>query len=267
MQTRRKTERAPRVRQPSFPRHGGARRGAGRKPKGARARVSHRARGAFAARYPVLVTLKTASGQPSLRRAQAREVVFAALAAARERLGMRVVHFSIQTNHVHALVEAGDARALSRGMQGLAVRIARALNRLWKRRGRSWCDRFHSRVLRTPREVRNALVYVLHNARKHGATILGIDPCSSGGAFNGWSELRAASVSATRAPPVVRARTWLLSVGWRRHGRISIHARPCMPARGDRTIRSLRDVACPAGTRESASRARVECRAASPVVR
>lgn len=165
MHTRRKTDRAPRVRQLSLLRHGGARRGAGRKPNGVRARVSHRSRGVLAARFPVLVTLKVASGQPSLRRAHARELVFAALAAARERHGMRVVHFSVQANHLHALVEASDARALARGMQGLAVRIARALNRLWGRSGRLWCDRFHSRVLRTPREARNALVYVLHNAR------------------------------------------------------------------------------------------------------
>ncbi|HKO91462.1 MAG TPA: hypothetical protein VJU61_09940, partial [Polyangiaceae bacterium] len=73
----------------------------------------------------------------------------------------RIVHYSIQSNHVHLLVEADDRRALTAGLRGLFVRIAGALNRLWQRRGGVFADRFHERELRTPREVRNSLLYVL----------------------------------------------------------------------------------------------------------
>ena len=61
-------------------------------------------------------------------------------------------------------------------------------NRLWKRLGKVFDDRFYDRVLRTPREVRNALAYVLDNARRHGV-VIGPgepDPFSSGRWFDGW---------------------------------------------------------------------------------
>ena len=102
-------------------------------------------------------------------------------------------------------------------MKGLCVRIARALNRLWKRAGSVFSDRYHAHVLKTPREVRNALNYVLHNAARHGSRLGGPDPCSSGAWFDGWRhDLRLARVAP--ASPLPRAITWLLRVGWRRHG-------------------------------------------------
>jgi len=107
-------------------------------------------------------------------------------------------------------------------MQGLLVRVARALNRLWGRDGSVFSDRYHARQLRTPKEVRTALAYVLQNARHHGLRILGIDPFSSGRWFDGWSrKIRVA----TRLPGTT-ARTWLLRVGWRRHGLIGLEEVP-----------------------------------------
>lgn len=203
-------------------RRGGARPGAGRKPKGAVALVSHARRENVDLRTPVLVTWKLVRGLPSLRRAAVRDVLFDAISAARERHGMRVVHFSIQSNHVHAIVEARDATALARGAQGLSVRSAKALNRVWGRSGRVFADRYHSRALRTPREVRHALAYVLNNARKHELRVEGIDPYSSGAAFDGWRERGAGRLVLGRALPVARARSWLLTVGWRRHGLVSV---------------------------------------------
>jgi REP element-mobilizing transposase RayT len=151
-----------------------------------------------------------------------------------ERFGFRLVHFSIQSNHLHLLAEATDRRSLWRGMQGLLVRIARALNKLWTRRGKVFGDRYHARALRTPREVRFALVYVLHNARRHGVRVLGIDVYSSGPWFDGWVE---ACTPPARAAPGVWARTWLLREGWRRHGRIGFDERPRKPGSATRPAR------------------------------
>src|SRR5262249_23284883 len=136
----------------------------------------------------------------------------------------RLVHFSIQSTHLHLIAEAEDRRELARGVKGLLVRSARALNRLWRRRGQVFADRYHEHVLRTPREVRAALAYVLLNARKHGLRIAGIDPGTSGCWFDGWVEPRQGPesiVTTTDSPceaSVARARTWLLRIGWRRHG-------------------------------------------------
>jgi REP element-mobilizing transposase RayT len=141
-----------------------------------------------------------------------------------ERFGFRLVHYSVQSNHLHLLAEAKDRKSLWRGLQGLFVRIAKNLNKLWERRGRAFDDRYHRRLLRTPREVRNALCYVLHNAQRHGLRIAGIDPCSSGPWFDGWSS--GSRVRTAGQGPVVRARTWLLGAGWKRRGRIGVDERP-----------------------------------------
>src|SRR5262249_53817234 len=183
--TRRRRRPASCARQLTIFHRGGKRPGAGRKPKGARAGVPHRKRPALAPRFPVLVTARLFERMPSLRKDATLATLRRAFAAASERNGLRLIHFSIQSNHLHLIAEAHGAEALSRGMQGLLVRVARALNRLWGRKGSVFADRYHSRILRTPREVRHALAYVLNNARKHGCFFAGIDPFSSGRWFDG----------------------------------------------------------------------------------
>jgi putative transposase len=134
----------------------------------------------------------------------------------------------VQSNHLHLLIEARDQATLARGMQGLSVRIAKALNRHWNRHGTVFSDRYHARALRTPREVRNALVYVLQNARKHGWRGTGLDPLSSASRFDGWADDGAAAQAGSGLPPapVVAARTWLARTGWKRCGRIRTNEVP-----------------------------------------
>jgi putative transposase len=231
--SRRGPKRRKRPRQTDLPfKHwGGTRPGAGRKPKGARAGVSHKTRAPLASRYPVHVTVRVREKLPSLRNERTFRVLQRAFGAGCDRFGFRLVHFSVQSNHVHMLAEALDRRALSRGMQGLGVRIAKALNKHWDRKGTVFADRYHDRILRTPREVRHALVYVLHNARKHGKRFTGWDFFSSAPWFDGWREHIAESVKGLvrGTPPLAAARTWLLTAGWRRHGRIGLDE---APARG-----------------------------------
>jgi hypothetical protein len=137
-----------------------------------------------------------------------------------ERGDFRLVEYSIQGDHVHAIVEASDRGALGREMMALATRVARTVQSVFGLRGRVFRDRYHLRLLRTPLEVRRALAYVLLNARKHLGRFApragAIDPASSGPWFGGWREGVAAV--AERPPPVARARSWLVRVGWRRHG-------------------------------------------------
>ncbi|MCB9890972.1 MAG: transposase [Planctomycetes bacterium] len=107
------------------PGRGGKRLGAGRKPKGERAGVSHAARTKLAKRFPVHVTMRIAAGLPSLRDPHTEQSLRAVFCAMKPRRGFRIVHYSIQTNHVHLIVEAESTTALSRGMQSSAIRMAR----------------------------------------------------------------------------------------------------------------------------------------------
>jgi putative transposase len=195
--------------------------------------------------------MKVRGGLPSLRQRPLFLAVRQALAAGNERLGFRLVHFCVQGNHLHLLAEADDRKALSRGMQGLSVRVARAVNRVVQRAGSVFADRYHARALKTPRAVRWALRYVLLNARKHerqtaeaarsgaGALPKGfVDPCSSAAWFNGFSrpaelifgarecrqEFEQAAGPGTS--PVARPQSWLLRVGLARAGPFDVDEVP-----------------------------------------
>jgi REP element-mobilizing transposase RayT len=177
----------------------------------------------------VHVTVRASHRVGSLRRARVVRAIVARLRVvaqadrfAARREVFRVVHFSVQPDHLHLIVEASEGE-LSSGLQGLLGPLARAVNRTLGRRGRLFTTRYHAHVLATPREVRNAIVYVLKNAAKHPEwepdagthVVRGIDPCSSARWFSGWAR---PPEPPDRAPPTADARTWLLSRGWRRHG-------------------------------------------------
>lgn len=210
---------------------GGKRDGAGRKP-GPNARVPHRRREQHRRANPVHVTLRARRGLPAFREqviaSEMRRRIAEANESERLRDVFRVVHFSVQDSHVHLIVEARDGRALSRGVQGLAIRLARRVNTLLGITGGFWSARFHSRELGGPRSVRNAMVYVLMNVKKHFARVPDdfVDPCSSAPWFEGFAH----GPSPPRdASPVRAASTWLASTGWRRHGLIRLDERPRAP--------------------------------------
>ena len=204
---------------------GGARPGAGRPPTPGRRHVPHRARPRHDRHCPVHVTLRAAVGVPSLRDRHVFVALRAALGASSSS-GFRVLHFSAQRDHVHLLVEADAPARFVRGVQGLMIRVAKAVNRAGGRHGRVWGDRYHARRLASPREVRAALVYVLRNVAKHVPGVRGMDPCSSSAWFHGWRTpvARPAGPSPIRAP-----HTWLARVGWLRHGRLRADEVPCRP--------------------------------------
>jgi REP element-mobilizing transposase RayT len=213
------------------PRWGGRRAGAGRKP-GRNPRDPHRTRPSLAARFPCHVTLKTRPGLPSLRSARFVREFERTLRAACERGRFRVAHYSIQPNHVHAIVEAASREDLACGMNPIGARFARAVHRAFGLRGLVLADRYHLHILRTPREVRNSLAYVLLNARRHAAKLgrrlvrtARIDPASSGRWFEGWRSPPALRTGSD-PPAVAAARTWLLAVGWRRRGLIDLSEVP-----------------------------------------
>jgi REP element-mobilizing transposase RayT len=146
---------------------GGKRRGAGRPPTRARAGVLHRRRPVLKSRFPVHVTWRMTDGVWNLRSRRCFTALARAFFGGANRFGFKLVHYSVQGNHVHLLVEAKNERALSRGMCGLGVRVAKGLNRVMRRHGKVLDDRYHGHILRTPTEVRRARAYLLQNAREH----------------------------------------------------------------------------------------------------
>jgi hypothetical protein len=186
--------------------------------------MPHDTRAKVDPRYPLQVTIRAAPGLPSLRSWR----VFGALRRAIARASVdrfRVIHFSIQQDHGHFIVEGDEARRARGGMHGLAIRLALAVNRALGRKGKVVGDRYHVRPLTTPRQMRTSMVYVLLNFRKHLQAPPGIDPRSSGPHFWGWhhhAQLDSADVASTAVAvgPAATAAptTWMAAVGWQRAG-------------------------------------------------
>jgi REP element-mobilizing transposase RayT len=227
---------------------GGRRKGAGRKPQAGRGRMPHSIRPEHRRAEPVHVTLRSAF-RPLRSQFVFPTIRIVLRESNRRWLGrFQVVHFSVQYDHLHLIVEASDRKALLGGVRGLSVRLARRVNQLVSRRGRLIADRWHGRALATPRAVRRVLVYVLGNFRKHErATTLDIDPFSSAPDFDGFVELDGktfrnvaariepqpardpplpGSTDPREASPAASPGTWLLRSGWARDGKISIHEGP-----------------------------------------
>ena len=229
--------------QQSLFRHGGKRRGAGRKPRGPRSSAAHKTRPEVGAEHVLHVVLRAVPEIGNLRRPEIYRAIRAASRTTARRTQFRIVHLSIQRTHVHLLVEADDKLALARGMQGFQISAARHINtaigvdRYRRRRGAVFVDRYHLVVIDSPTQARHVLAYVLGNWRKHRedrhglpATWL-IDPYSSACAFHDWSE-HDESAAPWSLPPGYRPlvvsppRSWLLSLGWKRAGTISFREIP-----------------------------------------
>jgi REP element-mobilizing transposase RayT len=188
--------------------------------------IPHFARPSHRKGDPVHVTLRVMHGIPSLRRQALERIVKRALVKQRTDLDekgakhFQVVHFTIQSDHLHLIVEAPDKRGLARGVAGLEIRIARRLNRALHRKGRFWKERYHRRDLRTPTETRNVLRYVLLNTQKHYRVIGDrnfADPFSSAATFDGFTR-RPTTFDDATPWAWVKPRTWLLGVGWKQRG-------------------------------------------------
>ena len=187
---------------------------------------------------PVHVTLRLKHGLPSLRQQRLLRLFADVLHDQRKRAyndDFRVVHFSLQTNHVHLVIEADSGKGvvsgrkgyapLRAGVSGLMIAFARRLNMMLRRKGKVWDDRYHRRDLKTATETNRAFAYVLRNFLRHGEVGWGkgiVDPFSSAWLFEGWTEpVRPFRTSRRWAWPICRAKTWLASRGYLRVGRIA----------------------------------------------
>ena len=184
----------------SVPRWGGRRENAGRKPN-ADSGIPHTSREDFSSTLPAHVTVRLLPDLQSLRNRQVVRALERTFAVASERSFFRLVHYSLLGNHAHFIVEARSWEALGRGMMAIGSRLALA--------------------------VKRGLRYVLLNASVSRLAAWAIRPlldaASSSRWFDGWKRMLSpeafeAPAMLMKEPAVARARTWLLRVGWRRHG-------------------------------------------------
>ena len=206
------------------------------RPKKPGAGAPHLARPSFDRWTAVHVTLRVLPGLRSLRGCKTFRALHRALSSGNERPDFRLVEYSVQTTHFHLLVESRSTQSLIRAVQGLAIRLARCVNRELRRSGTVFRDRYRSRLVRGPLDARNTLRYVLNNTRRHMRLARRnqtrwTDPCSSAPWFRKWSipahtpafipDQRYLFLTATGSAAVA-PRTALLASDWSRAGPIDL---------------------------------------------
>ena len=192
--------------------------------------IDHRPRPKLKPDSVLHVTLKLRRGLPALRGRKPASAISRSFSKYAKGDGFRLIHFSVQNDHIHLVLEADSKPRLSAGMQKLMISIARRLNILWskgrERTGQIFKERYHLHVLKSLAEVRNALVYAFANGAKHGVSGCQ-DPFSSSAAFDGYK-----TAPKRMPPPVIdlsmlaKPRSWSLRFGWRRRGLIDPNERP-----------------------------------------
>ena len=210
--------------------HGGRRAGSGRKNRSGE--LAHVRREQVSLRTPLHITFKLVRDLPSLR----SPAIFTALKiyAARVRdFGVNVVHFSVQSNHIHMIVEVLNNQSLGRAMRSLAGRLGKMIRDLVKRGsaglpiGKVFFGRYHMRVIRSPLQMRNALRYVLLNFSQHEELIDHLDQYSTASSFTEWRSLlreRYGALIEDQVESLIipgqrefgEAWSWLCKVGWMR---------------------------------------------------
>lgn len=215
---------------------GGRRIGAGRKKRYGKYRcmdVAHRTREPLSAKHPVHVVLRPRV-KIEWRCGEYYKHVRLALWGLVGRPDFRVTHVSIQDTHLHLIVEAADAAALSKGMQSFGIRLARSIRSRNGQSGSVFKYRYHATQIRSARQARNAIAYVLNNWRRHGADWVckeaqqaRVDPYSSGALFDGWiGGAFGPAPGNYQALPVARPQTDLLLWEWKRYGLIDTNEVP-----------------------------------------
>lgn len=212
---------------------GGKREGAGRKKKPGKKDPAHGRRPELRPYHPVHAVMRVKRGVKRLRQGRAYRAIRRALVKCLGNEAFRVCHVSIQSNHIHFIVEANDRTSLSRGMQRLNILVARALNRELGRKGQLFEFRYHATQIKSPKQARHSLAYVLNNWRRHRedegcerAKTAKLDPYASGLTFDGWNAPPFRVPEDYTPLPVSSPSTWLLRVGWKQHGLLDVYEVP-----------------------------------------
>ena len=178
-------------------------------------RVPHETRPEVDGQLHVVWRIKR--GLPNLRTPRGLRRLESAFRRSKERDGFALLHYSIQNDHLHLMVEVKDRQKLSRGLQALGIRIAKSLNSLWHRRkGNVFAERYFATLLKDWRQIWRTIRYVLSNGRKHGTWSVPQvpDPYSSGRWYSRWRSEH--FCRPLRSPPVITnttSPTWIPVIG------------------------------------------------------
>jgi REP element-mobilizing transposase RayT len=128
--------------------------------------IRHRERPKLTRLSSLHLTIKIKRIKADLKNKSILIVLKRAIYNARKK-GLRVIHFSLEFDHVHLLIEAPDNFILGKGMQSLGVTLVRGINKLGQTSGEVYKHRYHFRKINSTRELKVVMNYIFHNGVKH----------------------------------------------------------------------------------------------------
>lgn len=123
-------------------------------------------------------TIKVRENKADIKNKRLLKILHHAIKRARLKK-LKVLHYSLEYNHVHLLVEARDNQIIHQGMQAFGISFAKAINKIKFLKGRVYKNRYHFRKITSLRDYKNVLLYIFRNGIKHKRTQSLFDPYNS----------------------------------------------------------------------------------------
>lgn len=136
--------------------------------------IRHSSRMKFSKLTSFHLTIKVRENKADIQSKKLLKALHHAIARARLK-NLKVIHYTLEYNHVHLLVETNDHRILHAGMQALGISFSKAINKVKSLKGHVYKHRYHQRKIGSARELKNVLLYIFNNGKKHKRTNKRID--------------------------------------------------------------------------------------------
>lgn len=143
--------------------------------------IRHTHRPVFKKPASLHLTIKIAKEKSNLKNKEVLSILKRAILNSRK-MGLRVIHFTLEYDHIHLLIEAENNHLLGKGMQSFGVTLSKAINKLKKTSGQVYRHRYHFRKITSARQLKNVMNYIFRNGLKHG---------TSAGIVTGYNSIQA----------------------------------------------------------------------------
>lgn len=150
--------------------------------------IRHIARDEIKKLTPLHLTIKIEKDKAGLKNKFILKSLHSSIKKARK-IGLKIIHYTLEYDHVHLLVETDNKTALARGMQSFGISFSKSINKIKKAQGKVFKTRYHYRKLKTPAEVKNVFNYIFGNSLKHKKAISIVSPYNSLMAIDNFSNL------------------------------------------------------------------------------
>jgi REP element-mobilizing transposase RayT len=124
------------------------------------------------------LTIKVRENKADIKNKQILKALHHSIKRARMKR-LKIVHYTLEYNHIHLLVEAEIKQLVHQGMQAFGISLAKKINTIKRLKGTVYKHRYHLRKINSPRDLKNVLHYIFNNGIHHKRTSNVLDSYNS----------------------------------------------------------------------------------------